>query len=37
MRRALVVDGRLVTVARGEVAIHDPATLATTGTLAFQP
>ena len=37
VRRALVVDGRLVTVARSEVAIHDPATLATTGTLAFQP
>ena len=35
VRRVLVVDGRLVTVARGEVAIHDPATLQTTGSLAL--
>lgn len=35
VRRALVVDGQLVTVSRSEVAVHDPATLATTGTLAL--
>lgn len=33
VRRALVVDGRLVTVSRSGVAIHDTATLDTTGEL----
>ncbi len=33
VRRALVVDGRLVTVSRREIAIHDTATLDTTGEL----
>ena len=35
VRRALVVDGRLVTVSRGEVVVHDPATLVTMGSLAL--
>lgn len=33
VRRAVVVDGRLVTVSRAEVRVHDPATLTTTGML----
>ena len=35
IRRALVVDGRLVTVSHAEVAVHDPVSLETTGTVGL--
>ena len=35
VRRAVVVDGRLVTVSGTGIAVHDPVSLATTGTLAW--
>ncbi len=36
VRRALVVDGRLVTISRSGVAVHDTATLDTTGELELR-